>query len=147
METGVCGIYKGIPIMRNKSGFIRKSVYSIEEIQELTKDVLFEREKRNARVELDGDIIKGNSQRLQTFFTKGIGCSCCGIEGKYFVKEKRPKDVSYHLNLYAIDENGKEILMTKDHIIPKSKGGKDHISNYQTMCVRCNMTKGNNVEK
>lgn len=63
------------------------------------------------------------------------------------MKEKRPKDVSYHLNLYAVDENGKEILMTKDHIIPKSKGGKDHISNYQTMCVRCNMTKGNNVEK
>lgn len=147
METGVYGTYKGIPIMRNKSGFIRKSVYSIEEIREFTKDVLFEKEKRNARVELDGDIIKGNSQRLQTFFTKGIECSCCGIEGKYFVKEKRPKDVSYHLNLYAIDENGKEILMTKDHIIPKSKGGKDHISNYQTMCVRCNMTKGNNVEK
>lgn len=72
METGVYGTYKGIPIMRNKSGFIRKSVYSIEEIRELTKDVLFEREKRNARVELDGDIIKGNSQRLQTFFTKGI---------------------------------------------------------------------------
>ncbi len=147
MEKGVYGSYKGTPIARNKSGLIRKSCYSIEEIRELTKDVLFEKEKRNARVELDGDIIKGNSQRLQTFFTRGIKCSCCGIEGKFFVKEKRPKDVSYHLNLYAIDENDKEVLMTKDHILPKSKGGKDCIDNYQTMCIRCNMAKGNNVEK
>lgn len=46
----------------------------------------------------------------------------------------------------AIDENGKEVLMTKDHIIPKSKGGADDISNYQTMCERCNEAKGNRLE-
>lgn len=56
------------------------------------------------------------------------------------------KDKSFHLNLYAIDENGKEVLMTKDHIIPKSKGGADDISNYQTMCERCNEAKGNRLE-
>lgn len=125
----------------------RKSIHSIEEIRELIEDVLFEEDKKNARIELDGDFIKGNSQRYQTFFTKGTRCVCCGIEGKFFAKEKFVNAKSYHLNLYAIDENDKEILMTKDHILPKSKGGKDHISNYQTMCVRCNMTKGNNVEK
>lgn len=124
----------------------RKSIYSIEQIRELTKDVLFEEDKRNAKVELDGDIIKGNSQRYQTFFKKGIKCVCCGIEGKYFAKEKVSSDKSYHLNLYAIDENGNEVLMTKDHILPKSKGGKDEIDNYQTMCIRCNEAKGNNLE-
>lgn len=36
--------------------------------------------------------------------------------------------------------------MTKDHIIPKSKGGADDISNYQTMCERCNEAKGNRLE-
>ena len=125
----------------------RKSTHSIEQIRELTKGVLFEKDKRNAKVELDGDIIKGNSQRYQTFFTKGIKCACCGIEGKYFAKEKVSCDKSYHLNLYAIDENGKEVLMTKDHILPKSKGGKDEIDNYQTMCIRCNEAKGNNLEE
>lgn len=40
-----------------------------------------------------------------------------------------------------IDENGKEVLMTKDHVIPKSKGGANDISNYQTMCKRCNEAK------
>lgn len=124
----------------------RKSIHSIEQIRELTKDVLFEEDKRNAKVDLDGDFIKGNSQRYQTFFTKGITCVCCGIEGKYFAKEKTIHDKSYHLNLYAIDKNGKEVLMTKDHILPKSRGGKDHIDNYQTMCINCNVAKGNNLE-
>ena len=125
----------------------RKSTHSIEQIRELTKDVLFEEDKINAKVNLDGDIIKGNSQRYQTFFTKGIKCGCCGIEGKYFAKEKVTCDKSYHLNLYAIDENGKEVLMTKDHILPKSKCGQDHVDNYQPMCVRCNKAKGNNIEE
>lgn len=130
-----------------KSELERKSIHSIDEIRKLTKDVLFERFKQNARVELDGDIIKGNSQRYQVFFTKGIKCVCCGIEGKYFAKEKCKNDCSYHLELYAVDENGKEVLMTKDHIIPKSKGGKDVIENYQPMCVKCNVAKGNKIEE
>ena len=33
----------------------RKSTHSIEQIRELTKGVLFEKDKRNAKVELDGD--------------------------------------------------------------------------------------------
>lgn len=125
----------------------RKSIHTIEQIRELTKDVLFEEDKRNAKVDLDGDFIKGNSQRYQTFFTKGIKCVCCGIEGKYFAKERAIRDKSYHLNLYAIDESGKEVLMTKDHILPKSKGGKNYIDNYQTMCINCNVAKGNNLEE
>ena len=97
-------------------------------------------------VMINGDKIKGNSQRFQTFFTKGLKCACCGIEGKYFGKDKTFSDVRYHLNLYALDESGNEVLMTKDHIIPRSKGGANHISNYQTMCERCNQEKRNDIE-
>lgn len=123
----------------------RKSIHSIDEIRKLTKDVLFEKYKQNAKVELDGDMIKGNSKRYQLFFTKGMKCVSCGIEGKYFAKEKNEKDISYHLNLYGIDDNGNEILITKDHIIPTSKGGKNKLENFQTMCVYCNQEKGNKV--
>lgn len=73
-------------------------------------------------------------------------CVVCGIEGKYFAKEKFADQSTYHLNLYAVDDNGDEILMTKDHIIPRSKGGIDDISNYQTMCKLCNEAKGNKLE-
>lgn len=127
----------------NLNGLIRKKIYSIEEVREKVKDVLFETDRRKAKVDFDGDLIKGNSQRYQTFFTKGCKCAACGIEGKYFAEERHLKDKTYHLNLYAIDNEGHEVLMTKDHIIPKSKGGIDDISNYQTMCQPCNRAKGN----
>lgn len=128
------------------TGLIRKEIYSVEEVRDKVKNVLFEDNKYLSKVEFDGDLVKGNSQRYQTFFTKGCKCVKCVIEGKYFAKEKHFKDRSYHLNLYAIDDNGNEVLMTKDHIIPQSKGGSDDISNYQTMCEPCNKAKGSKIE-
>lgn len=136
-----------IDIKLMNTRYERKSIHSITEIKELTKNVLFEKDKRNAKVLLDGDYIKGNSQRYQTFFTKGFKCACCGIKGKYFAKEITRGDASYHLNLYALDKNGTEVLMTKDHIIPKSKGGQDVLDNYQPMCYICNYKKGNTLEE
>lgn len=32
-------------------------------------------------------------------------------------------------------------MLTKDHIIPKAKGGRDILSNYQTACKVCNEEK------
>ncbi len=130
----------------NPTKLLRKETYSIEKVHDKVKDVLFEKDKRLAKVDFDGDLIKGNSQRYQIFFTKGCKCVVCGIEGKYFAKEKHIQDKSYHLNLYAVDDNGDEILMTKDHILPRSKGGINDISNYQTMCKLCNEAKGNKLE-
>lgn len=127
------GYYKGLR---------RKENLTIEEVYNAVKDVLFEPEDKKAMVVINGDKIKGNSQRFQTFFTKGLKCACCGIEGKYFGKEKDFNAARYHLNLYALDESGNEVLMTKDHIVPRSKGGASELYNYQTMCVKCNIAKG-----
>lgn len=129
------GYYKGLR---------RKENLTIEEVYNAVKDVLFETEDKKAMVVINGDKIKGNSQRFQTFFTKGLKCACCGIEGKYFGKEKDFNAARYHLNLYALDESGNEVLMTKDHIVPRSKGGASELYNYQTMCVKCNIAKGSN---
>lgn len=128
-------------VVKKKIVYIRKGTYPIEEVYNAVKDVLFEEKK--VFVNVDGDMVKGNSQRYQTFFTNGVKCACCGIEGKYFAKERNPNVKRFHLNLYAIDEDGNEIMMTKDHIIPVSKGGKDILENYQTMCMKCNIAKGN----
>ena len=97
----------------------------------------------------DGDAIHMDSLRYLTFATSGIECVECGIKGLYFAKETDDcysENPRYHLNLYAKNNKGKEVLMTKDHIIPKSLGGRNNIQNLQTMCCNCNYKKGSNLK-
>lgn len=96
------------------------------------------------RMSLDGDEIKVG--RFEVYKKKGIKCVSCGIEAKYFKKEtqlQNGEEIPY-LVLYA-EHNGKPIMMTRDHIIPVSRGGSNHVSNYQPMCDPCNQCKGNYI--
>jgi hypothetical protein len=96
--------------------------------------------------EFEKDIyVRTNSERYATF-KKSLTCSCCGLKGQYFALEKAKNSKSYHFNLYGVDENGNEVLFTKDHIVPKSKGGENDVSNYQTMCEVCNFKKADTME-
>lgn len=120
--------------------YVRKEIYSVEEV--LAKSVPSSTPKDMCKIDWDGDLIKMNSQRYEVFKTRGTTCVDCGIIGLFFAKERTEKCPTYHFNLYAIDEDGKEILMTKDHIIAKSNGGPNKLENYQTMCTHCNFEKG-----
>ena len=115
-----------------------------------TEDVLPHVVHRNAnpqfhKREYCGHLVKMVSGRLNTF-CESIKCVKCGVEGKFFAVERHRADKSFHLNLYALDDDGNEILMTKDHIIPVSKGGKNHSTNYQTMCCICNEEKADTID-
>jgi len=100
--------------------------------------------KHYLSIEFDGNPIKMYSQRYVLFKRKGIQCVKCSIKGKYFAMEKHRNDPSYHFNLYGIDNKGKEVMITKDHIKAKSRGGRNTQSNYQVMCSKCNEEKGAN---
>jgi 5-methylcytosine-specific restriction endonuclease McrA len=98
---------------------------------------------------LDGSLQLGynlnlSKDRYKCFLKNGRKCYSCNLEGSYFALEYvRSKSYSgYTLNLYGKRESGKEEYFTKDHLIPKSIGGKDELSNYNTMCWTCNHTKG-----
>lgn len=93
-----------------------------------------------ALVDIAGDLINMTSLKLQTFKENGIRCRRCGCKGSYFAKEKYAGELHYHLNLYAL-KDGREVLMTKDHIIPVVKGGRDRLNNFQTLCIECNRKK------
>lgn len=131
---------------KKKHYLIKGEKYSIDDTFKIIAPLLnpdeeYNKDNRPTKVNFYGDMIKPNSQRYQTFYYKGCTCVKCGRKALYFEKNKMSNDRSYHLNLYGMDENGNEVLFTKDHILPKSKGGQDYITNYQTMCEKCNKEK------
>lgn len=88
--------------------------------------------------------IKLMSLRLRTFAEKGTTCSVCGLPASHFAIERHnhvSQSSSYHLNLWGIDQEGKEILFTHDHTLARALGGKDSMTNTTTMCFDCNMRK------
>ena len=121
---------------------IRKGVYPIPFVFDMLGNEIFN--KRKKYIIFDSEEIKVNSQRYQVFATKGCTCCKCGLQAQYFALEKHNAQERYHLNLYGVNAEGKEILFTKDHIIPVSKGGKSVLENYQTMCSVCNEAKADN---
>ena len=91
---------------------------------------------------LDWDI-KVMSNRLMTF-QHSIMCVECGAIGQIFKLQRHHDRERPHLNLFAII-NGDDVLMTADHIIPKSRGGPDEVFNLQTMCHICNERKATEI--
>ena len=89
------------------------------------------------------------SHRYQLFAERGVVCERCGLQGKFFALEKFPSVAGhrYHFNLYGYDKNGKEVMLTKDHVHPRSKGGPSRLENYQVLCERCNRHKADRVVK
>ncbi len=91
-----------------------------------------------------------NLLNYSLFKEKGTACcnsKNCEVTGTYFALERTSGPIkniynNWHFNLYGKRSNGKEVLITKDHVKPKSKGGSDDMSNLQTMCYRCNTKKG-----
>ncbi len=100
-----------------------------------------------------GDIpVRVSGPRL-TLLKRNPKCVKCGKVGVLWALEQHTFEPP-HLNLYALSEpNGQWkkvnygglLLMTQDHIIPKSKDGSDGLYNLQTMCALCNFQKGSRM--
>lgn len=108
--------------------------------------LLLTKEKRTL---IDGHQVTTNlhhSLRLRTFLEKGTKCvtTGCPLEGNFFAIERGLGQSNldiYHLNLWAVDGVGQEILMTCDHILAQSLGGINALCNTQTMCAPHNFEK------
>lgn len=115
--------------------------YSVNEVFDmLGRDTLNQTGEliKSESIEIDGYQVYKDSWRYRTFYQKGLKCACCNRVGSYFKLHTDSKNLERaHFNLFADDGT----LMTKDHIIPKSKGGPDCIENFQTMCQECNEKK------
>lgn len=92
--------------------------------------------------EFSGAVVHVDTDTLKCFKKNGTRCAICGIEGRYFWVERGDPKGTIRLVLYAVRGKGQEIMLTKDHIVPKAWGGKDVMSNYRTLCETCNQQLG-----
>lgn len=121
--------------MVNKTYIFKNKEYSVDE---MIPFILSE----NTHIILENTRVKVMGLRLESFIRKEP-CITCGRQGTIFriAAGKHSKKKDWHLTLWSNDG----IQMTKDHIVPKSKGGRDSLNNIQTMCTKCNSKKGNQV--
>lgn len=70
---------------------------------------------------------------------KPLKCWECGVEADRFIVKHHPKDMNKPPVLELFAHTGKSlVMMTRDHIIPKSLGGVDHVDNLRPGCETCN---------
>ncbi len=140
---------------------VRRGKYPVAAVLQLLRN---RRVNRPTETVFDGVAVKlsvGPSTRYACFLqsaTEGnIRCAICGLEASFFALERQTHDKVaverriksgqkplYHFNLYGtvmVEGKDKEVLFTKDHIIPRSMGGEDRCENYQTACAPCNNAK------
>lgn len=94
----------------------------------------------------NGKMLVSSSTSRLNCLKRSPTCVRCGRVGVIWLLETTDvnRDVP-HINLYAVDyrPNIKNplIIMTQDHVMPKSKGGSNKKNNIQTMCIHCNSWK------
>lgn len=124
--------------------YITEQIHPITEIKESLKKGL----ETNEMPIVNGYRMK-TSERYKLFSRDELVCVHCGQKASFWASQKfrRDKGKKTHLNLYGINKSGETIMLTKDHIVPKSHGGTDEVENYQIMCSKCNLEKGNTPEE
>lgn len=123
--------------MKDRKKLIHLGVFSIDEVFPFITE---EETKKEYVIGSKVHLVRMNSDRYHIFKANNK-CVSCGLEGNKMILDMNPGDTSPHFNLYG-EEDGRLVLMTKDHILAKSKGGQDIAENYQSMCAVCNNLKG-----
>lgn len=91
-------------------------------------------------------------RRWTCYKLKGFTCVSCNKTATHIIvwaeltksnKEGRARRTKgFHVDAFIKDH---DMLLTVDHIIPRSKGGENNQKNLQPMCELCNITKGDTI--
>ena len=82
-------------------------------------------------------------KRREYYNLKGLGryARKLGAEGIFTTEEWEEIKKRYNYTCFHCDRMEPYIKLTKDHIIPLSKGGSNYIQNIQPLCQGCNSRK------
>lgn len=72
------------------------------------------------------------------------GCVSCGLPIKFAQVRRAQSSSKAKLYFFGI-RKGKTVLFTKDHYIPRARGGLNNSNNIQPMCTDCNGFKGDSL--
>lgn len=118
------------------------------------EDVLLHRTEFPSQRQYEGLTLDGTGKKKYAVhmdsqryfvFAKSLRCVECGLRGQAMILNTNANGQhpdQAHFNLYGLDGD-RLVMLTKDHLRPKSKGGSDRLDNYVTMCDHCNGKKGN----
>jgi 5-methylcytosine-specific restriction endonuclease McrA len=131
-----------------KQNKIRYGGHAYDRLTTVEMDLIFNKMSAKENLVIGDVVVPLESKRYKCYARNGVTCVRCGKVAHYFAVEKaKLQDTNtYHLNLYHKTDEGREIMMTVDHILPKSRGGTDDLINLQPMCIICNNRKGNDLE-
>jgi len=101
--------------------------------------------QKGGKVILSDKIVRVGSTRLKTYLSSQQ-CAFCDRTISFFALETTVNQKEcWHLNPYHQTSDGREIMFTSDHIIPRARGGLNGISNRQPSCGPCNFKKGDRL--
>ena len=86
---------------------------------------------------LDFRLKKDRALRKVVYERDNFSCQRCGAKAQLTSTEYDGR--------YTLMANNGEYLVL-DHIVPRRAGGRNVVSNLQTLCDRCNTIKGNTTD-
>ena len=79
---------------------------------------------------------------------KPLKCWECGVKADRFIVKHHKNDQNKPPVLELFAHTGKAlVMMTRDHIVPKSLGGLDDVANLRPGCEKCNGRRKSTMNK
>lgn len=133
--------YKKIYYLEHKESILEYArIYRLENGEEINRKIAEYSKSPQGKINLYRKSIKRRQHKL------GVS-----IKGSHTSDEWLKKVSQYEAKCHAcgilctLDRVVTKTTLTKDHIIPISKGGSDSIENIVPMCLSCNAAKGNRL--